>query len=79
MACILKKSLYGLKQTPRQWYKRFNRFMSDNGYTRCQANPYYYMKRNENCYIILLIYVDDMLIARPNMEKIKDINEQLSY
>ena len=30
----LQKSLYGLKQSPTQWYKRFDKFMIDHGYTR---------------------------------------------
>jgi len=25
--CLLKKSLYELKQSPKQWYKRFDSFM----------------------------------------------------
>ena len=31
--CLLKKSLYGLKQSPRQWYKRFDTFMIGHGYS----------------------------------------------
>jgi len=34
--CRLKKSLYGLKQSPRQWYKRFDSFMIGQGYSRSQ-------------------------------------------
>ncbi|GJZ72236.1 retrovirus-related pol polyprotein from transposon TNT 1-94 [Tanacetum coccineum] len=30
--CLLKKSLYGLKQSPRQWYRRFDEYMLSNGF-----------------------------------------------
>jgi len=32
MICKLKKLLYGLKQSPRQWYKHFDSFISDKKY-----------------------------------------------
>nr|GFA40559.1 retrovirus-related Pol polyprotein from transposon TNT 1-94 [Tanacetum cinerariifolium] len=34
--CLLKKSLYGLKQSPRQWYKRFDEYMLNNGF-KCSS------------------------------------------
>ena len=37
-----------------------------------------YFKRLDNCYIILLLYVDDMLIVGSNMAKIKKLKKQLS-
>nr|GEX85053.1 retrovirus-related Pol polyprotein from transposon TNT 1-94 [Tanacetum cinerariifolium] len=31
---LLRKSYYGLKQSPRQWYKRFDEYMLSNGFKR---------------------------------------------
>ncbi|KAM0994907.1 hypothetical protein PS2_010398 [Malus domestica] len=67
--CKLKKSLYGLKQSPRQWYLRFDKFMSGQNYSRSQYDHCVYFKKLQDVsFIYLLIYVDDMLIASKNVE-----------
>ncbi|KAE8690148.1 hypothetical protein F3Y22_tig00110925pilonHSYRG00035 [Hibiscus syriacus] len=78
LVCRLKKSLYGLKQAPRQWYKKFDIFMSSNGFTRCQADHCCYIKRFDNSFIILLLYVDDMLVADSDMQEIIHLKQELS-
>ena len=78
LVCKLRKSLYGLKQTPRQWYKKFDSFMHRIGFKRCEVDHYCYVKFFENSYIILLLYVDDILIARFSIEEINDLKKQLS-
>jgi hypothetical protein len=78
LVCKLRRSLYGLKQAPRQWYKKFDSFMGCVGFTRCNADHCCYVKSFENSYIILLLYVDDMLIAGSSMEEIQNLKKQLS-
>ncbi|KAL5859349.1 hypothetical protein ACOSQ4_000645 [Xanthoceras sorbifolium] len=78
LVCRLKKSLYGLKQAPRQWYNKFDSFMSNSGFTRCQADHCCYIKRFDNSFIILLLYVDDMLVAGSDMQEIMNLKRELS-
>ena len=71
LVCRLKKSLYGLKQELRYWYKRFNSFIISLGYNRLSSDHCAYYKRfKDNDFIILLLYVDDMLIAGPNKDRV---------
>jgi hypothetical protein len=78
LVCKLKKSLYGLKQTPRQWYFKFHGFMTEQGYSRCHSDHCVYFKNLENGrYIILLLYVDGMLVARSNMQDINVLKKKL--
>jgi len=66
--CLLKKSLYGLKQSPRQWYKRFDIFMLDNGFSQSAYDScVYYKKLPDGSFVYLLLYMDDMLIAAKSM------------
>ena len=78
LVCKLKKSLYGLKQSPRCWYKRFDDFIKKIGFIRSLYDPCVYYKRlTDGSLIYLLLYVDDMLLASKSFTKLNEIKEQL--
>lgn len=77
--CLLKKSLYGLKQSPRMWYLKFDEFLIRYGFIRNRYDNYVYILKNEKvCVLYLLLYVDDILIASANKEEIRKLKESLN-
>ena len=77
--CKLKKSLYGLRQSPRQWYKKFDSFMVSQNFTRSEYDHCVYFKKLANdMFIILVLYVDDMLVASKSMFEINRLKAQLA-
>nr|GEW09260.1 retrovirus-related Pol polyprotein from transposon TNT 1-94 [Tanacetum cinerariifolium] len=75
----LKKLLYDLKQSPRQWYKRFDSFMIGHGYDRRSYDECVYLRKFlDGSFLYLVLYVDDMLIAAPNKDQIMELEDQLS-
>ncbi|KAL2622662.1 hypothetical protein R1flu_002867 [Riccia fluitans] len=81
LVCKLLKSLYGLKQTPRQWNKRFDDFMKSHDFTRSVEDPCMYLKRMSNevfGLVILVLYIDDMLIVAKDKSEVEKIKAQLS-
>ena len=58
----LNKSLYGLKQSGRNWNAVLDSFFKQHGFTRSDNDSCLYMK-GENTPILILIRVDDILVA----------------
>ena len=42
--CLLKRSLYDLKHSLRQWYKRFDSFMISHDFKRSSFDRFIYFK-----------------------------------
>ncbi|GLT38191.1 hypothetical protein SLA2020_124550 [Shorea laevis] len=75
----LKKSLYGLKQAPRQWYRKFESVMRQHGYKKTSSDHCVFVKKfSANDFVILLLYVDDMLIVGQNASRIKKLKLELN-
>ncbi|GJW10631.1 retrovirus-related pol polyprotein from transposon TNT 1-94 [Tanacetum coccineum] len=75
---LLKKSLYGLKQSPRKCYKRFDKYMLSNKFKHSSYDSCaYYMSYAPGEYIYLLLYVDDMLIAYKSKAEIRSTKSLL--
>eukprot|EP00253_Pinus_taeda_P011306 PITA_11306 len=78
LVCKLKNSMYGLKQSPRMWYQKFDTFIQGLGFTRSKADHCVYFKLIGDRVIYLVLYVDDMLLVGNDKEINQDLKTQLS-
>ena len=67
----LVKSLYGLKQAPRLWNKKIHEALLQMGFCHSKLNPCIYYLTDVTGFIILLLYVDDVLTAS-NSKSLED-------
>ena len=78
LACHLHKSLYGLKQASRSWHLRLHEELTTYGFTASTADPGLYTYSGKSGPTYLLVYVDDILIAAPDLAAVKTIKSKLS-
>ncbi|KAH9752684.1 hypothetical protein KPL71_014795 [Citrus sinensis] len=76
--CLLQKSLYGLKQSPRQWYLKFDSYMQELNFQKSSYDCCVYLRKTYGEEVIyLVLYVDDMLLASKSMKLINLLKQQL--
>jgi hypothetical protein len=69
----LLKALYGLKQAPRLWFENIRAFLLSLGFAECDEDPNLYIKDG----VILLLYVDDILVAYNDEQAANDVKARL--
>ena len=76
--CKLRRSIYGLKQSSRQWYLKFHRAVISNEFKMIDEDRCICVKRSKDSFLILSLYVDDILLAENSKEIIIATQEWLS-
>lgn len=76
--CLLKRSIYGLKQASRQWYLKFHDTITTFGFTENMVDHCIYLKISGSKFAFLVLYVDDILIASSDLGLLRETKDFLS-
>ena len=75
--CKLKKSIYGLKQSPRCWNSTLDSCLKKMGFVQATGDPCLYISSEGEMFLIA-VYVDDILLAGKDGEKMAAIKQAFS-
>lgn len=63
MVCLLRKSIYGLRQAPRDWYTKLSSALLSFGFHMSHSDNSLFTLNKNDSFVAVLVYVDDMLIT----------------
>jgi len=64
------KALIRLKQAGRAWYNKLDNFLSTIGMYKTDVSPCVYIKSTKENRVVIIIYVDDLLIASSDIKEL---------
>lgn len=76
--CRLKRSIYGLKQSPRAWFSKFTEVLLSYGFKQAQSDHTLFVHTSGNAVTVLIVYVDDIILTGNCSVKISDVKVYLA-
>ena len=78
LVCKLKKSLYSLKQSGRNWNNVLHSYLCEERFTQSLADPCMYTRNFEaDGLIILIIWVDNIIISATSLDLLTGVKKAL--
>jgi transposase InsO family protein len=72
--CRLLKTLFGLCQSPREWWQHISRKLAEMGFIQCKSDQSVYVNKDG---VIIILYVDDIALFARKKEAIATAKTQL--
>ena len=72
-----KKSLYGLRRSPCNWFNTIDDSLRDMGFTATASDPCSYIFGSDDNLSIVAMYVDNLLLLEGDTPLLKDLKSQL--
>ena len=76
--CYFQRALYGLKQTLRTWFAKFNSTISHLGYIFSHYDSTLFLHYADKDTILFLLYVEDMIITGDDLSGIQELKDFLN-
>jgi hypothetical protein len=73
----LRKALYGLRQAPRAWNAKLDATLVSLGFARCQLDHALYRRGDDDDFLLVGVYVDDLIITGTTGDAIDQFKSQL--
>jgi hypothetical protein len=76
--CLLKKSLYGLKQAAKVWNDLLKKCLFEQNFQQSENDPcLFFKKTSTGKSVYVLVYVDDLLVISDEVSEIKNVEVML--
>ena len=73
----LNKSIYGLKQSGKNWNSVIDEFLKKQNFIKSEVDPCVYLCNDKVSNTIVLIWVDDIVIASSSMEGLMKVKQNI--
>ena len=74
----LNKTLYGLKQASRKWYKKLSTKLKSTGFWHSSVDHCIFYKNRDSNLLVIAVYIDDMMILSDKIDLINETKRKLS-